>query len=905
MRPLPLPALRRLLPLVLLLGLLAPGPAPAEEPGTPAEALARVRTAETGFLRVPAAALRALGFGDDDHLEVSRRGVPVPVCRSRVGDDPVFLALPESPPAPRPRTYVLRRGAAAPRPPARAASGAPLPPPELARPQVTRPGAPATRFEEQAAAEREVYDVAAPTWHAARLARGGDLRVPLPADAPAGSSQRLRVRVHGNHPGEVALEASFAGRALGRRAALRTQGGAEFVWDLVDVVAGEALVLSDRSRVPAPPPSDVSEGRGEVAVVSIVWEGVAEPTLGEALVSWPAAPRPCAFRHPATLPDPWLLQVAADGRAAEPVTLTRAGDVVAVESPAAADGARVYAARDAREVLPERRPPPPDVLAQAAGAEHVIVSTTDLLPEAQRLAAHRRAQGLASVAVPAREVYEAYAEGEPDPQALRAFLLRLRERREGPPLRYVLLAGDALRDRADLATAGAPGLETLPVLLARTIYNGATPADALFVERERDSGVGAPVVGRLPFRTRAEAAAFVERLIAYETRPPVDATRGRVDFLANEARFGPLIDRLIESFFRGVVTRMIPAEMEVGLTFASATSPFLWPPREFGAKVLDDINRGALFYTYVGHGFAQGFDSLQIGAERHGVLHLSDVPRVDIRGTPPVLFAIACTTAEFDHPARTGLGEALLARPRGPIAYVGATRICHPAGNVFLGRSLARAMFRAGTAGARRLGDVLARARDEVLDPSNDDRTELSMVTAGALLALPPGSSLERLKREALWLYNLLGDPATRLALPDLALGVEAARAGEDVEVAVTGAPEGAVVEVRLVLPRDRMHPGRPITRGLAPLDRGASEAIRTNHAHANDKVLRRARGTVEGGRARVRLVPAPGDAALDDPRLGGALHVTAFCATDAQVGLGGQLLVITPNSPDGAAPPR
>ena len=204
------------------------------------------------------------------------------------------------------------------------------------------------------------------------------------------------------------------------------------------------------------------------------------------------------------------------------------------------------------------------------------------------------------------------------------------------------------------------------------------------------------------------------------------------------------------------------------------------------------------------------------------MLHLIDVPRVDVKGTPPVVFAIACTTAEFDAPEGQGLGEALMARPRGPIAYYGATRVCHPAANTFLGRALAHAMFRdPGT--PRRLGDVLGDARDAVLDPAR--RPTVDIVALAARQMLPPGTgvTLERLEREAFWLYNLLGDPATLLPIPEpvpaLAVKVE----GGAVEVEAKGLPDGAKVTFTLEVPRGRVNPLRPLAPVANPGDPAAA----------------------------------------------------------------------------------
>ena len=177
---------------------------------------------------------------------------------------------------------------------------------------------------------------------------------------------------------------------------------------------------------------------------------------------------------------------------------------------------------------------------------------------------------------------------------------------KGGSLRYVLLVGDATYDRLDLIEAA-----TIPTPMARSMYNGATSADALYLPA--DSPVS---IGRLPFRTPEQLRAYIDRVISYETNPPAHPSRRMLRFVTNEGRFGALIDNAIEHLFRGVLADQIPAAFDVEVTFASAKSPFLWPPHDMNAKVIDSLNQGSMFFTYVGHGFQFGFDSLRVGRER-------------------------------------------------------------------------------------------------------------------------------------------------------------------------------------------------------------------------------------------------------------------------------------------------
>lgn len=895
----------RLLPALLLVALVPCGAGlRGEEPGVGGPR-ARVTVAAAGFVRVKARALQALGFRAEQHVVVTRRGRRLPALQTRVGDDVVFLANDLPAPHTRQRVYTLAPGAAQER------LRPPDSPPPLAGLVLPRDEAHAARWDDTprlhgdlAAAEQEVYAAPAPSWFRERLPLGGELSLAVPPECVPGAPLTLSLEVHGTQPGGVLLGLTHAGRELRRTGTV----GVSFELEAVDPT--QPLVLKNLAPLVPAPRNDVSDGRGTVWIRHLVWSGPVDAGRAQGPLLIENTQRLLAVRG---LPRPgWhLLAVDLEGgllgepelfasSAASPLAGVPAGWAVLRGVGEGYAGSVVVAPE--REAAPEALAAPPADLALRAMVEHLIVCVPALRPASERLAAHRRTQGISSAVVTTEEVDQVFGDGDRDPQALRRFLCARRLREQLPSLRYVLLVGDATLDRTDLAP-----FETLPALMARTQYNGATPADTLYVEGDGEPETDPPVVGRLPFQDPATLERFVDRLVAYETAPPRDASRRTLRFLASEGRFGALADAMIEMFFKRIVGNSVSPAYDVEVTFASQVSAFLWPPREFGTKVIESINQGALFYTYVGHGFAQGFDSLHVGDERFPILHLADAQAIDVRGTPPVMIAVACTTAQFDDPRASGLGETLLARPQGPIAYVGATRICHPAGNAFLGRSIARAMFPpgggTGAGQTRRLGEVLAAARREVLDPRRDDPLELRQLTLGTGMLLPPGTSLERIKQEAFWLYNLLGDPGTRLAVPDRELEVTATRAGETVEVEVRGASEGERVEVTVELPRAKQHPFLPVERGLKAGDPSQAEAIRRNHSHANEKVVLRAGAVARDGVARLTLTPAPDTHGLGHASYGGAYQVKASTRGPGPVGLGVALLLWEgASSPDGAA---
>ena len=344
--------------------------------------------------------------------------------------------------------------------------------------------------------------------------------------------------------------------------------------------------------------------------------------------------------------------------------------------------------------------------------------------------------------------------------------------------------------------------------------------------------------------------------MAYESTPPVHDSRRLMRFITSEGRFGALIDQLTERLFRNVVAEAIPPAFDIEITFASASSPFLWPPRQFNEKVVGAINDGALFYTYVGHGWAHGFDSLRVGRDRYPILSLPDVPKINVTGTPPIMLVVACTTAQFDTPRGVGIGEALLANPNGPVAYWGATRVCHPAANSVIGRALALHMVQEGE--DRRLGDVIRKAWDSVLDPASvksDPQQGLIRIVVKSFIG---EADMDRLVLEGRWMYTLLGDPALRIAFPveDLRVSTAFVEDGSAMDVTVEAPlPDGTEVTVRLETKRNRnLNTTTPVDNVNDPR---MADTIRENHRLMNNWTLATTRVTLKAGTGTVRL-PQP-----------------------------------------------
>jgi hypothetical protein len=351
------------------------------------------------------------------------------------------------------------------------------------------------------------------------------------------------------------------------------------------------------------------------------------------------------------------------------------------------------------------------------------------------------------------------------------------------------------------------------------------------------------VTGRFPADTPAELAAMVEKTVEYETRLKPGRWRRRIAFVTGEGGFGPLIDTILERQFSAVVTNNLPPAYDVEMAYAKPSSNYCWYPPKFNEQALRILNEGALFYVYVGHGLRTGFDDVRYNGFSFPILGEKDVGKVDVRAGLPIMVVIACSTGEFDSGLGDSIGEQLFKRRRGPAAFVGGSRVTQPYGNALLGHHLVERIFHERVA---TLGEALWKAKEAVV--GSDDSVLRKTADAVAALVQGPGS-LERMRKDVILHYNLLGDPALVIQLPSPAIEVSArGHPGPGRLFAVTGRAEDGPVEVTFECPRDRFyHP-------VAFEEEDPEKMLPKRYANANNKVIVRAEGAAREGEFEVEL---------------------------------------------------
>ena len=426
------------------------------------------------------------------------------------------------------------------------------------------------------------------------------------------------------------------------------------------------------------------------------------------------------------------------------------------------------------------------------------------------------------------------------------------------PLACLLLVGDT--------RPGADGLAAVPTHpRGFDVWYGTLTTDN---PRDPRPALHRPAiaVGRFPATSRAGLAVMVRKTVDYETRSRPGPWQRRLHAIAGTGNYSPAMDRLIDRAGAAVLGTVVPAHYDVTMTRGQTSSPYGYPPAEFQQRVVELFNEGALFVAYVGHGNADS-SMRTTGFARETMMDCGTMRRLACDPTRrPIALFVACNMGEFDWARGPCMAEAALRCPGGPVAVLSSIRRSDPYGNGVLGLELARVLLggRAPTLGGRLLAAVARITRP----PSPFD------VLRALMNAFGPKTEAARRREliEHVYLYNVLGDPALRVAYPSRrfrSLRATVEGAAVKVEGIADGMASGRAL-VTLETARTTLL-GKP--EPVRPDQPGWAAAMKRNYAAANRKVLAESRVVLTDGRFRAALPARSGG----QPLPAGTYVVKAF----------------------------
>ncbi len=273
-----------------------------------------------------------------------------------------------------------------------------------------------------------------------------------------------------------------------------------------------------------------------------------------------------------------------------------------------------------------------------------------------------------------------------------------------------------------------------------------------------DRGVPCVATGRLPVRTAEEAAALAAKILAWEKQP---ATSLSLPMWAGDPLYAPEYTERFMNFLFNQVQRNAPAWLEPWVLSGDAkhslAGPFTQQARLFNERTA----RGAIFTGMIGHGLTDHFLSLRLGRNLIGY-GVNDARGLTEGAPRPPHVIFACQAGKFTLAKGRCLAEELVMAPAGPVVCIAATEDSHPLPNFYTATSLLQRVK--ATEGVARFGTLWLDAQ-RAARRRHDTLYELLLRDAEG--RLKKGSAdVELLKTDQAALYAIMGDPATRVNIP-------------------------------------------------------------------------------------------------------------------------------------------
>jgi uncharacterized repeat protein (TIGR01451 family) len=277
-----------------------------------------------------------------------------------------------------------------------------------------------------------------------------------------------------------------------------------------------------------------------------------------------------------------------------------------------------------------------------AGADIVIISYPEFVPNLEPLIKLRQSQNYRVQVVTTDQIYDEYNFGERSPFAIRSFLVDAALHWNRKP-QYVLLVGGASFDPRNYL-----GLGEFDFVPTRLIETAAfkTASDDWFTDFS-ETGFGTIPIGRLPVRTAEDVDLLVAKIVNYERGGSGNAWNSQALFIA---------DQNIDADFSGAASSAataVPAPLQVSKVFVNGEDS-----STARAQILAALNNGSLLVNYHGHGSEQQWSFSDL-------LDTNDAAALSNGNRLPVYLLMDCLNGFFQDVYAESLGVSLLMAPNG------------------------------------------------------------------------------------------------------------------------------------------------------------------------------------------------------------------------------------------------
>ena len=371
----------------------------------------------------------------------------------------------------------------------------------------------------------------------------------------------------------------------------------------------------------------------------------------------------------------------------------------------------------------------------------IIISHSDFLGEAYRLAEYHRAkEGISVNVADAEAIYNEFSSGTPDATAYRRFVKMFYDRSQTQGTttpKWLLLLGDGIYDNRGIIS----GSDEYRKLLTYQAYNSvnkihAYTSDDYFGYLDDTDMAMSPSasldigIGRLPVYTVQQAKAAIDKTIAYIDNKLHGEWKNRMLFIADDGdnnihiRDCDSIANFTQRENNDILIKKLYLDAYKQETSASSENyPLV-------NNILDNyIRQGVLLINYMGHGS-------HIQWSNENILDIDKITSM-VNDKYPIFITATCDFSAYDQFDPSG-GEQLIWNPiGGTMALITTTRTVYASANADLNYHLLDNIFDADASGnPLSMGEILRKAKNE--QTASDNKFS----------------------------FTLLGDPSLRLNYP-------------------------------------------------------------------------------------------------------------------------------------------
>lgn len=379
----------------------------------------------------------------------------------------------------------------------------------------------------------------------------------------------------------------------------------------------------------------------------------------------------------------------------------------------------------------------------------IILTHPDFMAQAERLASVRRQeQGITIKIVTPTQVYNEFSSGAQDPVAIRDYMKMIYERSNGTYPQYLLLFGRPsydYRGRVDGTRNFVPNYQRpLNGIVSEGMFRANDDFFGILDDGEGESSHGLVdvAVGRFPVSTVSQANLAVQLSTNYTTtRNLVSSSSAQVSNLADwrnifcfVADDGDQNEHLntaescatiVQSGSKNINLEKIYCDAYTQVSNAGGQR---YPG--VNTAINDRMDRGALFFTYVGHSGKDGW-----AHER--ILEYTDINNWNNTYNQPVIMTLSCDFGWYDRPSLSPAEACFFNPDGGAAALITTSRVAFGGSNAAYARRFFARIFEPVNGHRRTLGEMNRQAKNDC--GGNTD---------------------------ALSMFFVLGDPSMPLAVP-------------------------------------------------------------------------------------------------------------------------------------------